>query len=54
MKIPIYTAYFLDICDMFKVNGVPDDAIRLRLFLFSLKDKAREWLKSLPAGSITN
>ena len=37
---------------MFKVNDVPDDAIRLRLFPFSLKDRAREWLNSLPAGSI--
>ena len=37
---------------MFKVNGVPDDAIRLRLFLFSLKDMVREWLNYLPAGSI--
>ena len=38
----LYIAYFLDICDMFRVNGVPDDAIRLRLFLFSLKDGVRE------------
>ena len=44
----LYIAYFLEICDMFKVDGVPDDAIRLRLFLFSLKDRAREWLNSLP------
>ena len=38
----LHIAYFLDIYDMFKVNGVPDDAIRLRLFSFSLKDLARE------------
>ena len=50
----LHIAYFLDICDMFRVNGVPDDAIRLRLFPFSLKDRAREWLNSLPAGSISN
>ena len=48
----LHIAYFLDICDMFKVNGVPDDAIRLRLFLFSLKDKVREWLNFLLAVSI--
>ena len=54
IKIPIYTAYFLDICDMLRVNGVPDDAIRLRLFPFSLKDRAREWLNSLPTGSISD
>ena len=46
----LHIAYFLDICDMFIVNDVLDDAIRLRLFSFSLKDRAREWLNSLPAG----
>ena len=39
---------------MFKVNGVINDAIRLRLFSFSLKDKTKAWLNSLLAGSITN
>ena len=39
---------------MFRVNGILDDAIRLRLSLFSLKDKAREWLNSLPTVSISN
>ncbi|XP_017979877.1 PREDICTED: uncharacterized protein LOC108662804 [Theobroma cacao] len=43
---------FLEICDTFKANGVTDDAIRLRLFPFSLRDKAKSWLNSLPAGSI--
>ena len=50
----LHIAYFLDICDMFRVNDVFDDAIRLRLFSFSLKDRAREWLNSLPAGSISD
>ena len=44
---------FLEICDTFKHNGVTDDAIRLRLFPFSLRDKAKSWLNSLPSGSIT-
>ena len=30
----LHIAYFLDICDMFRVNDVPNDAIRLRLFPF--------------------
>ena len=30
-----------------------DDAIRLRLFPFSLRDKAKVWLNSLPPGIIT-
>ena len=32
---------FLEVCDTVKYNGVSDDAIRLRLFPFSLKDKAK-------------
>ena len=50
----LHIAYFLDICDMFRVNDVSDDAVRLRLFLFSLKDRVREWLNSLSAGSISD
>ncbi|KAL0355334.1 UNVERIFIED_CONTAM: hypothetical protein Sradi_3980300 [Sesamum radiatum] len=34
-------------------NGVSSDAIRLRIFPFSLCDTAKDWLQSLPAGSIT-
>ena len=30
----IHISYFLEICDMFRVNDVPDDAIRLNYFLF--------------------
>ena len=48
----LHVANFLEICDMFRANGASDDAIRLRLFPFSLRDKAKAWLNSLPAGSI--
>ncbi|KAF7802090.1 uncharacterized protein G2W53_041201 [Senna tora] len=44
---------FLEICDTFKHNGVSNDAIRLRPFPFSLRDKAKFWLQSLLEGSIT-
>ncbi|XP_063946250.1 uncharacterized protein LOC135151588 [Daucus carota subsp. sativus] len=44
---------FIEICDTFKFNGVTEDAIKLRLFPFSLRDKSKGCLHSLPAGSIT-
>ena len=48
-----HIASFLEVLDTFKMQNVSDDAIRLRLFPFSLRDKAKNWLLSLPAGSIT-
>ena len=35
---------FLTKCDTIKLNGVTTDAIRLRLFPFSLRDRASDWL----------
>ena len=43
---------FLEVCDTVKYNRVRDDAIQLRLFPFSLKDKAKHWLISEPPDSI--
>ena len=34
---------FLEICIMFTIKGATPDAIRLRLFLFSLVRKAKQW-----------
>ena len=44
---------FLNVCATFKINGMTDDAIRLRLFPFSVRDKVQLWLASLPNESIT-
>lgn len=45
---------FFDICATFKYEHVTDEQIRLRLFPFSLKDRAKAWLNSLDVGSITS
>ncbi|CAN6454585.1 unnamed protein product [Victoria cruziana] len=39
---------FLDVCAMVKISHVDDGALRLRLFPFSLKERAQDWLKSIP------
>ncbi|XP_073123449.1 uncharacterized protein [Henckelia pumila] len=44
-------AIFLEICDTFKHQGVSDDAVHLRLFPFSLRDKDKAWLNCLPADA---
>ena len=41
-------------CDTVKYNWVSDDAIRLRLFSFSLKEKAKHWLILESPNSITS
>ena len=37
----LHLSVFLEVCDTLKINGASTDAIRLRLFPFSLRDKAR-------------
>lgn len=44
---------FMEICDTFRFNNVPDFAVKMRLFPFTLRDKAKSWLHSLPQGSNT-
>jgi len=49
----LHMSVFLEVCDTLKINGASIDAIRLRLFPFSLRDKAGAWLHSLPWTSIS-
>lgn len=39
-------ANFVEICSAIPSNGVVDEVIKLRLFPFSLRDKANKWLQS--------
>ena len=44
---------FLKIVDSIDLGVNTREATRLRLFQFSLRDQASQWLERLPAGSIT-
>lgn len=44
---------FLEICTTVRFPNFPDEALRLKLFPFSLKDKAKHWLNSLDSLIIT-
>ncbi|XP_058742467.1 uncharacterized protein LOC131614954 [Vicia villosa] len=49
----LHLSVFLQYADTVKTNGASLEAIRLRLFPFSSRDRARAWLQSLPANSVT-
>ncbi|XP_070679073.1 uncharacterized protein [Malus domestica] len=49
----LHISDFVEICETLKIHGAINDAIRLRLFPFSLKDKGNSWFNYLPANSIT-
>ncbi|GJU40424.1 zinc finger, CCHC-type containing protein [Tanacetum coccineum] len=44
---------FLKLVDSLDLDGENREGTRLRLFQFSLRDQANNWLEHLPAGSIT-
>ena len=43
---------FVDLCDMQKKKYVDNYIVKLKLFSFSLTDRARTWFSSLPKNSI--
>lgn len=49
-----HIARFMEIVSNFTYEGVNVEAIRMRLFVHTLKDKAREWIDTLPSRSITS
>ena len=42
------------LCSLIKINGVREDRFKLRLFPFSLGDKAHHWEKTLPLTPSTH
>ncbi|XP_062114094.1 uncharacterized protein LOC133825122 [Humulus lupulus] len=44
---------FIEVSDSFKLPGVTKDALRLKLFPYSLRDRARAWLNSFPSDFVT-
>ncbi|BBN70423.1 transposable element gene [Prunus dulcis] len=47
-----YDLVLVLLCATIKIQGLDDEQIKMRLFPFSLKDKAKSWLYSLPNASI--
>ena len=43
---------FLQLCGTIEMNEVDHNVIKLKLFLFSLRDKARNLFNNLMSGSI--
>ena len=43
---------FIELCDMQNYKEVYGDIVKLKLFPFSLRGRAKEWLQSLPKNSI--
>ena len=43
---------FVDLCESQKKKDVDNDVVKLKLFPFLLRDRAKAWLSSLPKNSI--
>ena len=50
----LHLRLFMEVSDSFKLQGVTEEALRLKLFPYSLRDMARAWLNTLPPGSINS
>ena len=47
-----HLATFIEICNTVKIAGVPNEAIRLSLFSFSLAGEAERWLHSFKGNNL--
>ncbi|KAK8676002.1 hypothetical protein V6N13_034057 [Hibiscus sabdariffa] len=43
---------FLEICNSFKIHGVSNDVLKLKLYPYSLRDNAKAWLNNLQSASL--
>ncbi|KAL0434059.1 UNVERIFIED_CONTAM: hypothetical protein Slati_2740200 [Sesamum latifolium] len=49
-----YLKEFHVVCSGMRPQGVTEEQVKLRAFPFSLAKKAKDWLYSLPSGSIVS
>ena len=47
-----HLATYIKICNTVKIAGVPEDAVRLSLFSFSLAGEAKRWLHSFKGNNL--
>ncbi|KAK8980561.1 hypothetical protein V6N11_074172 [Hibiscus sabdariffa] len=45
---------FLEVSTSFKIDGVSNDVLKLKIFPYSPRDKAKAWMNNLPPGSFQN
>jgi hypothetical protein len=50
----LHLQVFIQLCQTFNIDGVTQDQMRARLFLFSLLGKALQWFHSQPAETVQN
>ena len=50
--LAMHLTTFVELCDMQNKNDMDNDIVKLKLFSFSLRYKAKAWFSSLPRNSI--
>jgi uncharacterized coiled-coil protein SlyX len=49
-----FLSEFQSICSTIQLTGFTEDALKMRLFVFALKERAKHWFQSLEPNSITS